>query len=159
MMQEGILRARLRESNPALHGCLERCWKVALEGWLDAVDVNMGSSNSYPHLRNVESHLDQIITGFEGATDPRFRPSLNPVEMYLLLSAVLFHDIGRTQSDWGGHGQIGARFVGTNFAHLGIPSIEFARALAGIIDYQSTPRVEVGRSTIPNITTTVIDPK
>lgn len=44
-----------------------RNWDIAWQEWLFALDVNQDSFNSYPHLRNVEDYLDELVTAPEGA--------------------------------------------------------------------------------------------
>lgn len=158
MPEQGILRSRLRESHPVLYGYLQCSWKVALDSWLHAIDVNMGSSNSYPHLRNVENHLDHVIVGFEEASGTGFDQKLSPLEIYLLLSGVLFHDIGRAQPSKEGHGKSTEDLVAEYFAHLGIPSKELARAIGGICARHCPPTGKGWTKTRRKLSTTVIDP-
>ena len=51
----GMLRERLRELSPSLHAALQRSWEIALDTWLHIIGMHLGSTNSYPHLRNVET--------------------------------------------------------------------------------------------------------
>jgi hypothetical protein len=92
----GRLRKILRETIPELADALERSWTIALDEWLAAMSPSSDSFNSYPHLRNHEKHLERIWLAYErhhGASAP---PLLSPVEIYVMLSSILFHDIGRT---------------------------------------------------------------
>lgn len=92
----GYLRKRLSETIPALADALERSWAIVIDEWLPAMSPQMDSYNAYPHLRNHEKHLERIWFAYEehhGASAPLL---LSPIEIYVLLSSGLFHDIGRT---------------------------------------------------------------
>ena len=93
----------------------------------------MGSYNSFPHFRNIESHLNALIAAHEDAGGGGI---LNSLETYLLLSAVLFHDIGRTRPDAvEEHPWVSKRLIETRYSELGIPSKEIALSLARICVY------------------------
>lgn len=157
--QPGVLRTRLRECGPALHEELERCWRKADE-WLHAIGVNRGSYNSYPHLRNVERHLDHLVTSFEALPRPAPDPPLSPVELYLLLTAILFHDIGRTQRKTigGTHGGASGELLRKRYAHLGISSPELARSLAKIAEFHNTDPGKTRAQWLQELGCTVIEP-
>jgi hypothetical protein len=127
----GVLRKRLAEAAPELHEALERSWRIALEEWLPAVSKQSDSFNSYPHLRNLEEHLDQVVTGFETLPVSRGRLSLRPAELYVLMAAVLFHDFGKARESRD-HGKGSHDSILNDYAHLGIPSRELARCIAKI---------------------------
>jgi len=88
------VREQLRAEDPFLHEALERSWRIAHENWLPAIGTSHGSHNAYPHLHNMELRLNDLAEAFGGGERrPAFR--LSPAETYLLLAAILFHDIGR----------------------------------------------------------------
>src|SRR5271157_4248421 len=116
--QSGVLRGRLRESAPALYAYFERSWTIAQEEWLQAVSLNYGSNNSYSHLRNIENHLDQVVLGFEAMPNTTFTERLSSFELYMLLSAVLFHDFGRTQPGTKEPGHGAERLLSKKYGHL-----------------------------------------
>ena len=89
------LRALLKAQHPELSEALERSWKIALEQWLPAISPSSSSFNSYPHLRNVEACLDGIVNAFTPHSADASACFLNPLEIYVLLASILFHDIGR----------------------------------------------------------------
>jgi hypothetical protein len=126
-----ILRDRLKESQPELYAALERSWMIANDEWLPAVSPSSDSYNSYPHLRNMENYLEQILSEYETIRGSAVPPLLSPVELYVTLSAILFHDIGRLFGSTG-HGEKSRRIIMKDFAKLGIPSEGFARVLADI---------------------------
>lgn len=158
MQPDGVLRLRLKESQPELYEALTRSWQVAHEAWLPAIGAHLGSSNSFPHLRNVEHHLDQIIVGVEEHSAARFRQPLNSLELYLLLSAVLFHDIGRTQHAEDTHGQRTADYLKNGYAHLGIPSRELAHVIGKISLCHCPPKGTTRRKLLGGLFTTTIEP-
>jgi hypothetical protein len=127
----GILRDRLHEANPALWQALERSWAIAHEEWLPALSVQKDSFNSYPHLRNLENYLDQVVLGFEAYPGTRTHLNLRPVEIYLLLSGILLHDIGRIINPKT-HGQESSRLIREQSAQLGVQSEELAQSLSCI---------------------------
>ena len=170
-LHSGILRERLRELSPQLCDALERSWEIALDTWLHIIGMNAGSTNSYPHLRNVEHYLDQVITEFEAVPGTSFTTPLTAAELYLLLAAVLFHDIGRI---WEGqvdpqdgqgenakslkHAQWSERIIEKNHADLGIPSVELAKSLAKICLFHDSPPGERTRMLEGELVRTVVDP-
>lgn len=138
----GELRERLREMSPELSDVLERNWAIAMDEWLPALGVNLGSFNSYPHLRNVEQYLDRIVPEIGEKGDPRGE-LLSATEMYLLLAAVLFHDIGRLKPDAGsGHGKASRDMIMAHWAELGVPSQRLAECLGDICLYHDPPSKE-----------------
>jgi hypothetical protein len=157
----GILAKRLQQSDPELYGQLERTWKTAFSDWLFWLEDSSGSSNSYPHLRNVENHLDQIVTAFEELPGTAFSEPLRPAEIYLLLSAVLFHDIGRAaarKNPAENHGKATTRLLEERFPHLAIPSPKIARALGNICACHCPPEGSSHAKELSSLSTTVIDP-
>jgi len=132
----GNLQQRLQDADPELYGALQRSWKIAQEDWLPAIGAPTGSYNSAPHLRNMENHLDQIVTGFEAISAHEGVMQLRAVELYVLLASVLFHDLGRLEvSSQVGHAAGTRKRIERKYAHLGIPSSELARAIAAICSY------------------------
>ena len=97
----------------------------------------MDSYNSYPHLMNIENHLDQVVAGFEALPVSHGRLNLRPVEIYVLLASVLFHDLGRAHK--GDHAVISEGIIVNKYANLGIPSLELARCIAQISLGHSPP--------------------
>ena len=141
-----VLRQRLREVAPDLFESLERSWKIAQDEWLPAIGTNKDSYNSGPHLRNMENYLDQVLLGFEKIPASKAKLDLRPIELYLLLASVLFHDIGRAteQTRIGAskarslrvkkdtHASTSGRLIRAKYSHLGVPNAEIAGCLASI---------------------------
>jgi len=166
----GVLRGRLREMDPKLYSHLERSWDIALNTWLQALGMNLGSTNSYSHLRNVEGHLDRIVVEFESLPGSHFRAPLTAGEIYMLLAAVLFHDIGRIWDNAGSSGKTGHRstskkhaelsggIICGNHAELGIPGRHVANALGEICRFHDVSGKERRQMLKAGLTKTVIDP-
>ncbi len=93
------LRDRLRTEAPELCAALERSWEIARNEWLPALGAKNDSYNSYPHLRNLETYLDQVIFGFEPLALDRKKAFISATEIYVILSAILFHDIGYIKAE------------------------------------------------------------
>jgi hypothetical protein len=138
------LKERLSKESPELYEALERSWTIAWNGWLPALGVKFDSYNSYPHLKNLEYYLDEVVLGFEGIAD-NSKPFITPTEIYVILCGILFHDIGhiktanKEKNDAEGKGKTHAEhskdFVKEEWNELGIISIELARSIAKICAY------------------------
>ena len=131
------LREQLKAEAPELYADYVRSWEIAEKQWLPAIAVNHGSYNSHPHLWNIERYLDDLLGQHERLEmDERARLRLRPVEKYLLLAAILFHDIGRIRvSD--GHARESAKIIRKQCADLGIPSQRLADSLADICEFHT----------------------
>lgn len=141
------LRQQLQVAHPGLYAALLRNWQVASDEWLPALGAKSDSFNSYPHIRNVEHYLDRLVLADEGADkagEDRMRVRLSPVEIYVLLAAALFHDIGRVEEQQGSdnkktegdrHGLLSREVIEKRHANLGIPSLELARSIGRVCAY------------------------
>lgn len=137
-MAMGFLRDRLKVEAPALFAAFERSWETAQAEWLPAIAASEGSYNSYPHFRNVENHLDELAAATAGAS-LHAAIRLTPLEIYLLLASVLFHDFGRVHGDED-HAYASAENLRRHWSHLGIPSAVVAGSLARIAIYHDPVR-------------------
>lgn len=81
----------LREMNESLYQLYVRSYNMAVEHWLPQVKSSKDSYNSLPHLIGVKKRIDRILYPEDGGT--RFQ--LSAFELYVLLNAILFHDIGK----------------------------------------------------------------
>lgn len=135
----GLLRQKLLNTAPELHDCLLRSWTIANNEWLPALSAQMNSYNSYPHLRNLEDHLDRMAKDFEELPDGKPWLGLTPLEIYVLLVSVLLHDIGRiTNPDK--HGVESCETIKNKYAALGLPSTELAAIVGNICEYHEPPK-------------------
>ncbi len=136
------LRDQLAQSSPDLYSSLLRSWQIAEREWLPAVIGNKGSFNSFPHLRNLERYADDIFRQAESLDPTRIKLDMSPVEIYLLLAAILLHDIGRTiQGKW--HAHASRNLIAAHFAELGIDNKNLASILADLCCYHDcTPAMD-----------------
>jgi hypothetical protein len=153
----GTLRERLRAAAPELHSTLERSWHTAHEEWLPAIPLSKTDSfNSYPHLRNLEAYLEQIVAEYESLNGPSAPPLLSPFEMYVVLASILFHDIGRVaDGDDVDHGCESQKIVTRDYASLGIPSKELAESIGRIVEFH-TKTPEMAASCLSSELSTVV---
>jgi hypothetical protein len=152
----GILRSRLRVGDIFLFNALEKCWDIALNEWLAAIPPDDGSFNSFPHLRNIEKYLNQIVDVHEKTTVNKISV-LSSVEIYLLLSSVLFHDIGKWQKS-NEHGFESYISIKEHYSSYGIPSMELANSISLICLYHEPTTEKSKNKLIDKLTTTIIDP-
>jgi hypothetical protein len=82
----------LAEKNPELASCLLNMEKRALNDWIPLLVLDKGSHSGLTHLMNVGRNVDKMIS--EGK-----KQELSAGEVFLLLAAVLLHDIGRILPD------------------------------------------------------------
>jgi hypothetical protein len=165
--QGGLLRSRLRDGDEVLFRALEQSWSIATNEWLAALGADTGSTNAYPHLRNVENYLNHIIKQYERAERGPIQ-KLSPAENYLLLSSVLFHDLGYCLQDPHnvGHAALSWKYILEKFSHLGIPSYELARSIASMCIYHDPPDKDGWQELVrpgqvlldTKLSTSVIDP-
>ncbi len=138
------LRERLKSDCPDLWHVLEHSWQLATTRWLPSVDAASSSEsfNSYPHLKNLETHLDRIATAYEQSSAKSLHTiaalDLSAVEIYVICAAILFHDMGRMR---GGehHGKHTKEILldEGRYAELGIPSLELAGPIADICEFHT----------------------
>jgi hypothetical protein len=151
------LRDRLQERDAWLYQALMRSWEIAQDEWLPALGASGGSYNSYPHLRNLEAHLDRLIAGFEECPGQSMVVSLRPVEIYIILAAILFHDIGKLKARHGTHGTESGALLKNRWAELGVPSKELGCCLGRVCEYHDCPQDRIS-SLEDELGTTIVDP-
>ena len=156
------LKKLLKEQQPELAEALDRSWKIALEQWLPAIGPSSSSYNSYPHLRNIEGCLDSVLHAFAPAPAAGWESLLNPLEIYVLLASVLFHDIGRVREEAAkkrgaakapSHSRFSRSTIVSSFAELGIPTCELAGIIGDIALGHDSPEDE-----LPELAETAISP-
>ena len=81
----------LEEKDPSLALQLTRLKQRGFEDWMGLLHADKGSHASYPHLLNVERLADKIVP------DP-LKLQFTAGEIFVLLSAIFFHDIGKAIS-------------------------------------------------------------
>ncbi|MGB7760094.1 MAG: hypothetical protein WBL61_09705 [Bryobacteraceae bacterium] len=83
-------------------------------------------------------------------------PVFSPGELYVMLSAILFHDIGRLISG-GGHGQKSKELIDHDHASLGIDSEELAHCIARVCAFHDN-RPKEAKDELWKLGTAVVDP-
>jgi len=136
-----LLRQRLLKECPELHAALENSWNVANDKWLASIPTSAGSYNSGPHFRNIEGHLERLLVPWnvEGKNQD-WVVKLSPLELYLLLAGVLFHDYGRVRGNEN-HARASQELLPIHYAWLGIPSQELAESVGRIALYHDPVEV------------------
>ena len=79
----------LREAEPMLASHIDVIRERGLEDWVHLLVPELGSHAGYPHLRNVERIANRIVPD-------HLKDDFSPGEIFLLLSAIFLHDIGKT---------------------------------------------------------------
>lgn len=153
------LREHLRQTAPDLAADLEYQWRIANAEWLPAVGMSLDSSNGIAHVCGVENHLNITLNALYGHDRSAGVFSMRPIETYLLLAAILFHDIGRIKKDAKDHGDATREYLRDSYGSLGVRDREVANALGRICAYHSKDsskdRQEYERI---NLNDVVIDP-
>jgi hypothetical protein len=152
------LRRWLEQANEDLLRSLEQSWGVAEATWLPALGTKRGSHNSVPHLRNLESYLNRLcqafcVTGCEGQSS---QIGLSPVEAYIILAAILFHDLGRTVDDKG-HGSHSRDILRDRWGELRVPSKDIAGLVGRVCEYHE-PSKKTRKTLAAELTITSIAP-
>lgn len=131
-----IARLKLKHKSIELFEALERSWEIANNDWLPAIGSAGGSYNSYPHIRNLEQYLDDLLLKYcEGNGNSCGSFELSAAELYIILASILLHDLGKAISKKFGHGSDSRKLIDAKYADLGIPSAELARSIGKICEY------------------------
>jgi len=145
-----VTRSWLLENEPELADRLEGCWDYAFNEWLPAIGDNKGSFNSFPHLRNLEMYLDEILF----AKHPRSgRPvieelALTSSEVYTMLCSILFHDLGRSYKGGFSHACRSRIKLAESYRDLGLRSEELALCIGRISHFHDPDEKADGKAVI-----------
>jgi hypothetical protein len=126
------LREKLRQKDPELAAELDLQWRIATGEWLPAIAATQDSSNTFPHIRNIENHMNTVLSSLHDFYPSAAILNLHPIEMYLLLASALFHDIGMVDDSPGEHGDKSRKYLLHAHDSLGIRNREVARSLGNI---------------------------
>ncbi|MBN1901496.1 hypothetical protein JW926_09270 [Candidatus Sumerlaeota bacterium] len=106
------------------------------------------------------------MLGYEKHASESFNPPLSPIELYILLSSVLFHDIGRTketgktkgnitketlEKEMFNHAEESKKIIKERYTTLGIPSSELASSIGKICYYHDPRNNDLARKDLSNI--------
>ena len=83
-----LLRERQKQAETDLWRALMKMWDIAAETWLPRMGDRSDSYNGRPHVIGVERHLDRLVPD-------EVKQDLSSTEIFVLLAAVLLHDIGK----------------------------------------------------------------
>ncbi|MBN1866676.1 hypothetical protein JW916_05245 [Candidatus Sumerlaeota bacterium] len=127
------LRERLRQAAPDLAADLDLQWRIANDEWLPTIPMSLDSSNGLPHIRNIESHLDETFSSLHKITPSAAVLHMRPIENYLLLASILFHDLGRADpTARENHAVRTRKYMEQRYTSLGIRNREVAHSLGRI---------------------------
>jgi hypothetical protein len=131
------LRDILKCHAPDLHAALEKAWKVAIHDVFPVLSSSDESLNSFPHSQNLENYLDSIYSNSGDICLEDSPYYLSPLELYCILMAILFHDIGRIQSEKG-HGSFSRMYIKKYFEKFYISRPEIADIIGDICDFHKS---------------------
>lgn len=122
--------AILESKDRQLADCFGKIETTALDNWIHLLREDKGSHAGYVHLRNVQRTADKMVP-------ERVKQEFTAGEIFLLLSAILLHDIGRLvpddaprevrcpRTEWK-HGCGSKRLIDEQWASLGLPDSHIA---------------------------------
>ncbi|MEX1376041.1 MAG: hypothetical protein AB1Z23_01080 [Eubacteriales bacterium] len=125
------MQSELKILNSDLYDSFQISLKKAQTEWLPSVEPSKSSYNSWPHILGVMEQIDNLLYNEElGNADI----VLNDIELYVMLNAVLFHDMGKTIKEDGiNHAEQSRKTILSNWAVLGIKTERIAEVIAAIV--------------------------
>lgn len=135
---------KLKNADVSLFNSYEALKEIVINDYFPKmpVDQNYNSLNSFPHIKNLESYLDQLLSPYPDLFSPKSHVHLTPQELYIILSAIWLHDIGRIRENkqeegekkekHGTHSKI---IIEQNYVHLRIESLDQAKAIGKICEF------------------------
>lgn len=103
----------LSSLNPVLFATYKKTEEVAINHWYPGMSQSNGSVNSYPHVQGIIYQLSIVIY------HPQCVITLTDVELYLLLTSILLHDIGKVRQKFD-HGKASRDLIKDHWAELKI---------------------------------------
>ena len=123
--QERNLVDDLAQRNPVLYATYRKTEEVVINHWYPGISAKNGSTNSYPHVQGVIQQLSLVVY------HPQCAVTLSEAELYLLLTSVLLHDIGKVQQSEN-HGQRSQALIQSHWAELKIENEQMQRIIQTI---------------------------
>lgn len=116
----------LRRKNPRLFYEFEQVRKKAEGGVLDYQTIYGDTINGLSHVKDVEKKLDLLIPQY-------IKASLNDFEVYVLLSAVYLHDLGKIRRNYYlHHSTISQEIISAYHSMLGIDNEHVATVIGWV---------------------------
>ena len=113
--QQRNLVDELSSLNPVLFATYKKTEEVAINHWYPGMSQSNGSVNSYPHVQGIIYQLSIVLY------HPQCVIKLTDVELYLLLTSILLHDIGKVKQKEE-HGLASRDLIKEHWAELKIES-------------------------------------
>jgi len=111
--QERNLVDELALRNQVLFATYKKTEEVAINRWYPGISAKNGSTNSYPHVQGVIQQLSLVVY------HPQCAVVLTDAELYLLLTSILLHDIGKVETN-DDHGRTSQELIQSHWAELKI---------------------------------------
>lgn len=134
------MEMELQRQNGELYAIYLRSMEIAERQWMPSIVPNKGSYNSYPHIKGVMRHIDRLLY------EEKCNFSPNCSELYILLCAILMHDIGRGTTPRPSdkdripdHAFDSYRIIRNHWMELGIPTEKVAEIIADICRFHDCP--------------------
>lgn len=128
------METELKRLDNELYTIYLRNLEIAEFEWLPSIVPQNGSYNSYPHIKGVMRQIDRLLYDHDECYF-----SLNGSELYILLSSILMHDIGKSVKDNPansgyiyGHADASFDIINEKWAELGLPTEKIATIIAQI---------------------------
>ena len=136
LLNGGLIMSSLQDSLKSaslnLFQSYQKSLTLAMESWLPAIEVKNSSQNGYPHVKNIEKHLNTILFSSDNRNIHKFE--MSAIELYILLMSVLLHDIGKQKELSVGSGQSHSFYtydiITESWAELGVVSKQTADVIA-----------------------------
>ncbi len=135
------METELQKRDSELYAMYMRSLEIAQLKWLPNIAPRKDSYNSYPHIRGVIGKIDRLL--YE---DEEYRFSLNCSELYILLCAILMHDIGKGAQEnpfekgfVSDHALDSHNIITEHWADLGLPTKKVAEIVADICRFHACP--------------------
>lgn len=135
------MESELHRLDHELYEMYLRSLEIAELKWLPNIKPKDDSYSSYPHIKGVMRQVDRLLYD-----DEENHFCFNASELYVLLCAILMHDIGKgvqqeSESSNANKMQIqnSEEIISTSWADLGLPTEKVALIVAGICRFQAYP--------------------